>query len=256
MGNIAYNCDCLEYMRTLPDGYFDLCVADPPYGDAMQADGEIDHLHSSARQQERERTQQWNRFGQRFDRYKHEIAPYTHTSGEPVARTGGTWAEKYGKKIISWDVAPENEVFAEIFRVSRNQIIWGGNYFDLPPTRCFLIWRKLSISESFTMAMAEYAWTSFNGNAKVFEAAPQGKADDPRFHPTQKPVELYAWIYNLFAESGMKVFDPFLGSGSSRIAAYNAGLDFVGCEIDKYYFDKQEERFAVQTAQMNLFVEE
>ena len=78
-------------------------------------------------------------------------------------------------------------------------------------------------------------------------------ANIPKIHPTQKPVELYAWIYNLFAESGMKVFDPFLGSGSSRIAAYNAGLDFVGCEIDKYYFDKQEERFAVQTAQLNLF---
>ena len=181
------------------------------------------------------------------------VHTHTHTSGEPVARTGGTWAEKYGKKIISWDVAPENEVFAEIFRVSRNQIIWGGNYFDLPPTRCFLIWRKLSISESFTMAMAEYAWTSFNANAKVFEAAPQGKAEDPRFHPTQKPVELYAWIFNLFAESGMKVFDPFLGSGSSRIAAWNAGLDFVGCEIDPIYFEKEEERFALQTAQYNLF---
>ena len=160
------------------------------------------------------------------------------------------------KKIIAWDVAPEKEYFDEIFRVSRNQIIWGGNYFDLPPTRCFLIWRKLSISESFTMAMAEYAWTSFNGNAKVFEAAPQGKADDPRFHPTQKPIELYAWIYKLFCKPGDKVFDPYLGSGSSRIAAWNAGLDFTGCEIDPIYFEKQEERFALQTAQMCIFTEE
>ena len=159
------------------------------------------------------------------------------------------------KKIIAWDVAPEEEYFDEIFRVSRNQIIWGGNYFDLPPTRCFLIWRKLTISESFTMAMAEYAWTSFNGNAKVFEAAPQGKADDPRFHPTQKPVELYAWIYNLFCKPGDKVFDPYLGSGSSRIAAWNAGLDFTGCEIDPIYFQKQEERFEAYTAQMCLFTE-
>ena len=178
-----------------------------------------------------------------------------------VARTGGAsskWRTNaiYGKKIIAWDVAPEKEYFDEIFRVSRNQIIWGGNYFDLPPTRCFLIWRKLSISESFTMAMAEYAWTSFNGNAKVFEAAPQGKADDPRFHPTQKPIELYAWIYKLFCKPGDKVFDPYLGSGSSRIAAWNAGLDFTGCEIDPIYFEKQEERFALQTAQMNLFVGE
>ena len=106
------------------------------------------------------------------------------------------------------------------------------------------------------MAMAEYAWTSFNGNAKVFEFAPQAKKDDSRFHPTQKPIELYAWIYKLFAKPGMKIFDPFLGSGSSRIAAYNANLDFTGCEIDEYYFKKQEERFERHTAQMNLFVGE
>ena len=159
------------------------------------------------------------------------------------------------KKIIAWDVAPEKEVFDEIFRVSRNQIIWGGNYFELPPTRCFLVWRKLSISESFTMAMAEYAWTSFNANAKVFEFAPQGKKDDPRFHPTAKPIELYDWIYRLFAKKGDKIFDPFLGSGASRIAAHNAGLDFVGCEIDPYYFKKQEERFAAYASQMNLFLD-
>ena len=103
------------------------------------------------------------------------------------------------------------------------------------------------------MAMAEYAWTSFNSNAKVFECAPQGKADGPRFHPTQKPIDLYRWIYNLYAEPGQTIFDPYLGSGSSRIAAWDAGLDFVGCEIDPVYFAKQEEWFAAHTAQMNLF---
>ena len=160
------------------------------------------------------------------------------------------------KKIIAWDVAPGKEYFDELFRVSRNQVIWGGNYFELPPTRCFLVWRKLSISESFSMAMAEYAWTSFNMNAKVFECAPQGKASDPRFHPTQKPVELYGWVYNLFAKPGMKILDTHLGSGSSRIAAYDAGLDFVGYEIDPTYFRLQEERFARHAAQMSLFVED
>ena len=164
--------------------------------------------------------------------------------------------EQDGKKIIAWDVAPGEEYFKELFRVSRNQIIWGGNYFTLPPTRCFLVWRKLTISESFTMAMAEYAWTSFNSNAKVFEAAPQGKPGDTRFHPTQKPVELYAWQYKLFAKPGMKILDTHLGSGSSRIAAYDAGLDFVGCEIDKTYFDLEEARFAKHTAQQNLFLME
>ena len=101
------------------------------------------------------------------------------------------------KKIIGWDVAPGEEYFKELFRVSKNQIIWGGNYFSLPPTRCFLVWRKLTISESFTMAMAEYAWTSFNGNAKVFECAPQGASKDPRFHPTQKPVVRWRSVAHL-----------------------------------------------------------
>jgi len=101
------------------------------------------------------------------------------------------------------------------------------------------------------MAMCEYAWTSFNSNAKLFEYAPQ---DPTRFHPTAKPIALYAWIYKLYAEKGMKILDTHLGSGSSRIAAYDAGLDFTGYEIDKTYFDKQEERFEKHTAQQNLFL--
>lgn len=123
-----------------------------------------------------------SRFGGRFDKY--EIK---------ATRTGGGRAEKYGAKIQHWDIAPEPEYFTELFRVSKNQIIWGGNYFALPPTRCFAIWRKLTISEKFSMAMCEYAWTSFNDNAKVFEAPPQGNGE-ARFHPTQKPVPLYRWL--------------------------------------------------------------
>jgi len=167
-------------------------------------------------------------------------------------RTGGTWAEKYAKKIVAWDVAPEKEYFEQLFRVSRNQIIWGGNYFELPPTRCFLVWRKLTISDKFSMAMCEYAWTSFGGNAKLFECAPQGKPGD-RFHLTQKPIELYDWVFGMFAEKGQKIIDTHLGSGSSRIAAHKAGLDFVGYEIDKEYFDKAEERFQKHTAQIGLW---
>ena len=158
------------------------------------------------------------------------------------------------KKIIAWDVAPKQEYFEELFRVSRNQIIWGGNYFPLPPTRCFLIWRKLNIPlAGFSMAPVEYAWTSFQKNAAMFEAFSSANPSEPRFHPTQKPVSLYAWIYDTFAERGMKILDTHLGSGSSRLAAYDAGLDFVGCEIDKFYFDKEEERFANYIAQANLF---
>lgn len=158
------------------------------------------------------------------------------------------------KKIVAWDVAPKEDYFQELFRISRHQIIWGGNYFALPPTRCFLILRKTNIPENFSMAMCEYAWTSFSGNAKVFDFNMQGQPG--RFHPTQKPVELYEWILSRFAKDGDKILDTHLGSGSSRIAAYNLGFDFVGCEIDKEYFEKQEERFAAHTAQYSLFIGE
>ena len=208
--------DCMEYMKTLPDNAFNLAVVDPPYGDGL-------HAESGG-------GKGW------FTKYNMKLRDEENT-----------------QKIIAWDVAPGQDYFDELFRISRNQIIWGGNYFKLPPTRCFLIWRKLTISDSFSMAMAEYAWTSFNTNAKVFEYAPQDKA---RFHPTQNPVALYRWIFDHYAKPGDKILDTHLGSGSSRIAAYDAGLDFVGCEIDKEYFDKQEERFEKHTAQQNLFLME
>lgn len=103
------------------------------------------------------------------------------------------------------------------------------------------------------MAMCEFAWTSFVGNAKIFRYSSQGIPD--RFHPTQKPTELYKWIYTHYAQPGDKILDTHLGSGSSRIAAYDMGFDFVGFEIDKDYFDKQEERFKAHTAQMNMFID-
>ena len=102
------------------------------------------------------------------------------------------------------------------------------------------------------MAMVEYAWTSFNDNAKMFSFSCAGQIG--RFHPTQKPVELYAWILNKYAKEGDRILDTHLGSGSSRIAAHDLNFDFVGYEIDKEYFDKQEERFARHTAQTSLFV--
>lgn len=206
--NEAYNVDCMEYMKTVPDGYFDLAVVDPPYGNAGKE------------------------------------------PNDPRGHMGGGHAKRYG--YGRWDIAPTPEYFAELARVSKNQIIWGGNYFALPPTRCFLVWRKLTISDTFTMAMAEYAWTSFDANAKVFDAAPQNST---RFHPTQKPVELYSWIYRHFARPGFKILDTHLGSGSSRIAAYDAKLDFVGCEISPDFFRLQEARFADHAAQENLFLQ-
>ena len=162
---------------------------------------------------------------------------------ETVGRTGGTWAAKYGTHINEWDKAPTQEWFDELSRVSENQIIWGANYFTMPPTRCFVVWEK-TIPENFTMAMCEYAWTSFNANAKVFKHSAVGSPNDPRFHPTQKPVALYAWLLKNYAKPGDRIFDPMMGSQSSRIAAYKMGFDYVGCELDKEYFDKGCERFA------------
>lgn len=260
--SIALNIDCMEYMATVPDKYFDLAIVDPPYGGGARTDAEETFNDAVS-----------GRFGGRFEKYlaadtvnakrdNAEIGTHFHGRGRSkkyqeiyAERTGGTWAEKYDKHIKHWDIAPNAEYFEELARVSKNQIIWGGNYFGLPPTRCFIVWRKLTISENFTMAMAEYAWTSFNDNAKVFEAAPQGKKGDERFHPTQKPVVLYEWLLKNYAKQGDKILDTHLGSGSSRIAAYNLGFDFVGCEIDKEYFEKQEERFAKHTAQTSLFID-
>ena len=170
---------------------------------------------------------------------------------ENVARTGGTWASKFGKKIISWDTAPKQDYFKELFRVSRNQIIWGGNYFNLPPTRCFLIWRKTNVPEKFSMAMCEYAWTSFNDNAKMFEYSAVGQKG--RFHPTQKPVELYKWILSNYAQRGDKILDTHVGSASSLIACRESGFQYVGFEIDEEYFKMAQKRLQTVEAQMNIF---
>lgn len=116
------------------------------------------------------------------------------------------------------------------------------------------MWVKKEIPEKFSMAMCEYAWCSFAGNAKVFTYSCNSQKD--RFHPTQKPIQLYDWIFANYANAGDKILDTHLGSGSSRISAYNAGLDFWGYEINEGYFQKQEERFAACAAQMNLFESE
>lgn len=248
-----YNMDCMKAMKGFPDGFFDLAIVDPPYGDGNLSGG-VQSLRGTVQQ-----VPQWNRFGQRFDRYKQTGV---QSAGGGVARkgplppgperTGGTWAEKYGKKIIAWDVAPEQSYFNELFRVSRNQIIWGGNYFNLPPTRCFLIWRK-PITDTFSMAMAEYAWTSFNANAKVWEGAATGNAKNPRFHPTQKPIALYSWILNLYAKPGMKILDTHVGSASSLIACHRHGLEYWGYEIDPVYYQKASERLEKEKSQISVF---
>ena len=259
MRNEVYNCDCIEYMRTLPDHYFDIAVCDPPYGSANSENisgGEIWRNIPPLLSQRRTGLstsgtkgnigitppENWSRLkGGRRERYyqptasKEELGQHDTNTLRGVDET----------KLVppQWDVAPPEEFFDELFRVSKNQIIWGGNYFSLPPTRCFLIWRKLSIGEQFSMAMCEYAWTSFKGNAKLFECTPQRNKHSGKFHPTEKPQDLYAWIYQNFVKEGETIFDPMMGSQASRIVAHKMGIDYVGCEIDKYYFDKGCEFF-------------
>jgi site-specific DNA-methyltransferase (adenine-specific) len=166
-------------------------------------------------------------------------------------RTGGTWASKFGKKIIAWDTAPKQEYFKELFRISRNQIIWGGNYFKLPPTRCFLIWRKTNVPEKFSMAMCEYAWTSFNDNAKMFSFSAVGQ--EGRFHPTQKPPELYRWILESYSKPTDIILDTHVGSASSLIACRETGHKYVGFEIDPDYYAMAKKRLDVAEAQGNIF---
>jgi site-specific DNA-methyltransferase (adenine-specific) len=155
-------------------------------------------------------------------------------------------------KKKDWDKAiPTPELFAEMFRVSQNQIIWGGNYFDLPPTPCFVIWDKVQ-PEEFSMAMCEFAWTSFKSPAKIFKQRVVG-ADDVRIHPTQKSVRLYDFLLHHYAKEGDTILDPFVGSGSSRIAAHRAGLDFIGAELDPDYWAAQEKRYREFKSQLTLF---
>jgi site-specific DNA-methyltransferase (adenine-specific) len=148
-----------------------------------------------------------------------------------------------------WDNVPNKEYFTELQRVSKNQIIWGGNYFDLPPTRCFIIWDKC-ISDDFSLAMAELAWTSFDKLAKIF------KYSVPKYgkvHPTQKPVKLYRWLLDKYAKQGDKILDTHLGSGSIAIACHDMGFDLVATEIDKDYYEAACKRFNEQTKQQKLF---
>ena len=181
-----------------------------------------------------------------------------------MTRTGGTWATRYQinggyfdlSDIRHWDVAPVDEYFDELFRVSEHQIIWGGNYFGLPPNRNFIIWRKKTISETFSMAMVEYAWTNIEGNAKFFECAPQGTARSKRFHPTQKPVALYKWLLLKYAKPGDKILDTHLGSGSIAIACHDLGFDLTGYEIDKEYFEAAKKRLEAHQKQGQLFTQE
>lgn len=229
ISSIVFHADCMEVMRRYPDQYFDLAVVDPIYGDVKQGG-------------------------------------YCKGQGGGVARQNNydntVWhQEKTGV-----------EYFTELFRVSKNQIIWGGNYFAKEINRnspCWIVWDKCR-PEGVSFADCELAWTSFSGAARIFRYMWNGfcqgkgidnghlmrgnkKLNEARIHPMQKPTDLYRWIYREFnVLPGSKILDTHLGSGTNRIAAYDYGLDFVGCEVvDRYWID-QEKVFAEYTSQMRI----
>ena len=152
----------------------------------------------------------------------------------------------------NWDInIPTKEYFKELFRISKNQIIWGGNYFSLPPNKCFLIWDKIQ-PEGISFAMCEYAWASFDKVSQIFRKRTQGQ--ELRFHPTQKPIALYEWIYHNYLPQGGKVIDTHAGSQSNTIAALKAGnIEIDAIELDKEYYDKSVQRVKDFAAQLTMF---
>ena len=208
-------------MKTCDDNAFELAIVDPPYG-----------INADVSQ---------NKAGKvRLDK-------------EGNIKSNHGW-KSY--KETSWDSHPPSpEYFKELFRVSKNQIVWGGNYMigNLHPSQGWVCWNKMQ--REFSLADGELAWTSFNLAMRIFDMS-RGEAlskNSKRFHPTQKPVKLYDWLLVKYAKPGDKILDTHLGSGSSAIAAHYAGHDFVGCEIDKDYFDAAQARIESATAQVDMF---
>lgn len=203
--------DCMALMARYPDKYFDLAVVDPPYGIGAA-----------------------------------NMKLGVGTSAKCSKIENRVWLAK------DWDASiPSKEYFESLARVSKNQVIWGGNYFTehLPPSQYFAIWDKAEGMYGRDFAECEYAWVKLGGT-RIFKKAP---FQSDRIHPTQKPVALYDWIFKNYAKEGDKILDTHLGSGSSRISAWKAGLDFTACELDADYYAAQEKRFKEFTAQIRMF---
>ena len=224
--NVAFNVDCMEGMKEFPDGFFDLAIVDPPYG-----------------------------LGVMTMNYTKSGAVRTHGYAAATRRDY--------RKQGEWDVRPGKEYFDELFRVSKKQIVWGGNYFTdyLPPSKSFVVWDKRVIDNMRNdFADCEYAWLSSGlGVARVYRYVWNGmiqgdmKNKEDRFHPTQKPVSLYLWLLDNYAKKGFKILDTHAGSGSCLVACHRAGFDGWGFEIDKEYFDKAQDRLQREENQINMF---
>jgi site-specific DNA-methyltransferase (adenine-specific) len=218
--------DCVEVMKGFEDNQFDLAIVDPPYG--IGWDKEFSVMSA----------------GIRKDGTKRKMKTWSN----PKAK---------GYKTNDWDKSiPTQEYWEELFRVSKKQIIWGGNYFTdyIEPSGGWIIWDK-GVPDGMTLSQAEMAWTNCLNSIKICKVLWAGykKAEaEERVHPTQKPVKLYKWILKNYAKEGMTILDTHLGSGSNRIACDNMGFDFTGIEIDKEYFDLSEKRFKQYKSQLRI----
>ncbi len=230
--------DCMEYMANLQDDAFDLAIVDPPYGINSVGMSMGQNLH---------RSDGWHRSKSTAQKSKR---------GRLNSGGGKLKQRLLNRSEIDWDnEAPTPEYFEELFRVSKNQIIWGGNYFGLPPTRCVLCWDKRQPWENFSQW--EMAWTSFDRPAALFSYSNTGGANtEIKTHPTQKPTALYRWLLSKFAKDGYRILDTHLGSGTHAVACADMpliGVDFVGCERDPVYYQQALERLSLATAQQRMF---
>ena len=164
--------------------------------------------------------------------------------------------EMGGRKTVKptskkWDNnIPKDEYFNELFRVSKEQIIWGGNYFNLRPSRGFIIWDKGEMMYGRSFAECEFAWFSRDTSARIKKMNP---TQLNRFHPTQKPIALYEWLLNNYAKQGDKILDTHVGSASSLIACYNLGFDYLGFELDEDYYNMAQKRIETRKSQLDIF---
>jgi site-specific DNA-methyltransferase (adenine-specific) len=230
-----YCADNMDVMRSMPDKAFELAIVDPPYGI---------NAATMSMGQNKSRADGWDRGDSTAVKLK---------KGRLNSGGGKLKNRLLNTSSIDWDSQiPSDEYFQELFRVSKSQIIWGGNYFDLGPTRCVICWDKCQPWENFSQW--EMAWTSFDRPAALFQYSNTGGANaEKKIHPTQKPENLYSWLLKRFAKPGDRILDTHLGSMSSVIAALDMGFEITGCELDQSYFDAGVARVTERRRQTALF---
>lgn len=204
--------DCMEYMKWMSDKCVELAIVDPPYG-------------------------------------------------VKYARGKNGWGicdNRPDLKEVQWDNVPKKKYFDELIRISKNQIIWGGNYYTdkIPVSKCWIVWDKICETENKSVfADCELAWTSFSKVCKLFKLRVMGFINDSkesRIHPTQKPIALYEWLLQRYANPGDTILDTHVGSASSLIACHNTNHRFVGFELSKEYYGLAKDRYESETSQMRL----